>query len=163
MKPCRPIIVVEGPDGSGKSTLAASLSKILNWPMIHTGGPIFEKKTFESQIVGLKETEHVIYDRIPPISQLVYPLIFGRDAYTSLSETLELLNVMNPWILYCKTKHPNMVSTPKAHKSPEWTQSVLDKHEAICTQYDIIMSLLPNVIVYDWQKPDRWEMFLCVD
>jgi energy-coupling factor transporter ATP-binding protein EcfA2 len=161
----RPIIVIEGPDGSGKSTLAASLSKILNWPMIHTGGPIFERKTFEARISGLTDTEHVIYDRIPPISQLVYPLILGRPSYTSLGETLEILDVMKPCILYCRTQQAkeNMVATPKVHKSEEFTQSVLDQHEAIVTQYDIIMSLLPSVIVYDWRNPLWRALKLCAD
>lgn len=75
MNTLRPIIV-EGPDGAGKTWLCRDLAHIFKAEIVHTGGRIKDQDDYDRRVQGVfndfRYKPRVIFDRVPPLSELVY-------------------------------------------------------------------------------------------
>lgn len=148
------IIILEGPDGGGKSTLAGKLVKDLNAKYYHSGGPK-TKSEMDMVINELEIMAHsksiIIVDRVPWISEMVYPYAFGRKPVLSVAEYLQHLKLPQK-IIYCKPSGPAQMSLDyKEHKPKEHTESVIKNHERIADLYDALFKRIPH-IRYDFYK-----------
>jgi hypothetical protein len=152
----RPIIV-EGPDGSGKSTLVAKLSRDLNLPIHHPGGPPINKDEFMGRLNFYSHNkDKFIFDRAPHISELIYPKAMGRLGVVGASTLHQLLGTLKPVIIYCRRKSmrdmwESIDHSKKAHKSPQHMAEVLAQFKNIVDGYDGLMPTL-GCLVYDWAE-----------
>lgn len=160
----RPIFV-EGPDGSGKSTLVQKLVYERNTFGVHTGGPPRSEDDMIARVFNLMELCRVapkplVFDRCPPVCEMVYPVAFGRPMYLNQSVLLWVIEQINPVIVYCRRgteiMKADMVKAQKGHKPYEHLQKVLDRFPALVEAYDEAFAVLDDrrvkVIEYDWGR-----------
>lgn len=161
---CHPVIVLEGPDGAGKSTLSNHLAKHFMWMQVHTGGPIVTRDEIFERIKTkeLMTKEFAIFDRIPMISELVYPLVAPRELFITEQESLDLIKQMRPVIVYCRLDSSekmlsHILSSPKGHKPPEYLEKVKANHQRITDRYEEVMKIIPPefLIPFNWEQ-DFW-------
>lgn len=148
------LIILEGADGGGKTTLAAKLVKDLAASYYHSGGP----KTPEEMQMRINELEimahskdFVIVDRVPWISEMIYPYAFGRKPILTVKQHLENLKLPQK-IIFCRPDGPMQMSLElKAHKPKEHTENVIKNHERIIDLYDALFQRIHH-IRYDYRK-----------
>jgi len=162
----RPIIV-EGPDGSGKSTLVAKLSRDLNLPIHHPGGPPINRDEFTHRLNFYSQNrDKFIFDRAPHISELIYPKAVGRLGVVGNSMLYHLLESLNPVIIYCRRKSmrdmwESIDHSKKAHKTPQHMAEVLSQFKNIVDGYDALLLKAPpvkTIISYDWAEMPYTEL-----
>lgn len=168
--------MLEGPDGAGKSTLAAELAKTYGLNLVHTGGPLKDRKAFEDREAHLdllNNLELRIYDRVPYISDLVYAFLECRDPVVTTTDVSRFIEQVRPVIIYCRlTSSAEMLDSismeKKAHKSPEHMEKVIRSHPALVASYDKVMHDLPLryracVLHYNWKKSSLASLKFSLD
>jgi len=136
-------IVVEGPDGSGKTTLLNRLSRDLNLPVFHTGGPPSSKIMLEQKIKdAVEKSKTHLLDRIPHISDPVYSRISVRNPFISENTLREELKTLNPIVVYCRLASVSEMfksidQTKKQHKPKAHLEEVLWRYKSIVDGYDL--------------------------
>lgn len=137
--------IFEGPDGAGKSFTALEVSRVVNLPIHHFGGPPESDDEILERVKFIGEADNMIFDRIPWISDQIYgPLIRGTD---SIFQNMKLPPMKFP-IIYCRPSLKTILSVSleaKAHKSQEHTDKVKQKILDIVRAYDIIMCKIPHI------------------
>lgn len=157
------MIILEGPEGAGKSTLGLKLSTKLNLPLIHTGGPIISKEELHDRLDSLEimRCPDKIFDRLPLISELMYAPLQNREPFISRKSAIEILSYIGPTIYYCRLsdtdKMLDKMVDGKAHKSPEWMNTIREDYYDLVTEYDRLMDEIRQanvrVIHVDWTDP----------
>jgi hypothetical protein len=154
-------IVLEGPDGAGKSYLGERLSRELNMPLVHTGGPA---RTTEQlyQFIDRFTREGCIFDRHPLISDCIYKTALGLRNLEDPRVLVKLLRRWNPVVVYCRLEsiddmQANIVRTSKAHKPPEYLEKVLANHLRVTQCYDLFFAKLPY-LNYAWDTDSYNEL-----
>ncbi len=158
------LIIVDGPDGAGKSTLINQIKSrfiVLSAPKSHA------KKARNEYLIDYdmmrheaKDSHTFIRDRSFLIGEYIYPSILNRDPKFSQPELWNMLQIVDPIILYCRLDNKmdmfnNISRELKEHKPTEFTQSVLNQYEKIVDAYDDFMVNAKlagiKVLKYDWK------------
>lgn len=161
-------VIIEGPDGSGKSTLVAKLSRDLNLPIHHPGGPPINRYEFIRRLNFYSQNRgKFIFDRAPHISELIYPEAMGRLSVVGNSMLYHLLESLNPVIVYCRRKNmrdmwESIDHSKKPHKTSQHLAEVLARFKNIVDGYDALLLSKPlpvkEVILYDWSEMSYPEL-----
>lgn len=131
-------IVVEGPDGSGKSSLCALLSLHTGRVIVGGEGPSKAMGEFDMRARRLLQYREVIFDRHPVVSGPIYSA-FREGPQDQMSPHVErAFYASRPFFIYC---HPTTATTwtndNEAVDTPEYQAWLKEKHEFICTSYEL--------------------------
>lgn len=159
------LIIVDGPDGAGKSTLINQIKDkfvVLSAPKSHA------KKTREEFLIDYdmmrqeaKDSHMFIRDRSFLVGEYIYPSILNRDPKFTQQELWNMLQVVDPVIIYCRLDSKvdmfnNISRELKEHKPTEFTQAVMNQYERIVDAYDDYMINAKlvgiKVLKYNWQQ-----------
>lgn len=151
------MIIIEGPDNAGKSTLAEKLSKALEIPVVHSVRP--EKHWSEEDVLYHStwqlRPQEAILDRVYAISEYVYGrVIRGKTALGSKhSEALFDLYNRPYLIIYCRPDDHTIL----ANGSRDQMEGVIQHHQAIINEYDILMEEVKRFTVgevfhFNWKS-----------
>lgn len=137
--------IFEGPDGSGKSSTALEVSKAVNFPVHHFGGPPESKKEILKRVEFIHTADNIIFDRVPYISDQIYGPIIRREDSIFQNKMYPLIKFP---LIYCRPSIETILSVslePKLHKSQEHTDKVKDQIVQIIMAYDKIMEQLVHI------------------
>lgn len=164
------MIIIEGPDNSGKTTLGNRLSKRLNVPLQHSGGPAKGKDEILMRTDNiLRERNSIcIRDRIPIISEYVYANALGRPSFFTDENIMHYLNLliqMHPVIIFCNP--PKEIVLGGNHKfgehdTPEHHRKVEENKLTIYEMYQSVFSMIPHYS-YDWTQDNIDTIYLACD
>jgi hypothetical protein len=135
-------IVLEGPDNSGKSTLARALLDVApSYHYYHPGGPpadeVEEDQFISNQILMAHAKTPILFDRITPVSQLVYAPRPERQA-VRVGAVSEILNTSV--LVYCRPSTDCLMRFEKF----TWREGESEAHKQL-----IIRNQLTYVQRYD--------------
>jgi thymidylate kinase len=156
MKP----IIIEGGNATGKTRLANSLALELSkrgWKYRTNKLPRARSVEDQFRLYDLIETllsnnVPIIFDRIPFISDLVYPLRYSLHI-PIIEIAQKFISNYKPIIIYCKI--------PPEAAYTNYTNRALNKEDfsfAVYDLYDRIMAHFPNVIQYNYFRMTENEM-----
>jgi hypothetical protein len=177
----RPVIV-EGPDGNGKTYLVQRLIKDLATVGIMTGSAA---KSFDElnsrmgQMIRLADLSRelpapIIFDRCCHISEMIYPMITGRDQLAPLAYLSSHLVGLDPVLVYCRRKSARIgdvrkqfwedaQAKAKGHKPVGAAKTLYDCYPELIFEYDKAFNRLDDlgfsIIHYDFEADD-YDTFL---
>lgn len=158
-------ILLEGCDASGKTSLARLVQKMN--PDIYyyaSGGApksISEMIGFCDQQYRLACNDHIILDRVTPISHPIYNADkLDIDDIDFLSGMLDrILKLYNTTLVYCRPSNEHLLN-PKSHEwkeydTPEHIEKVLTQQHMFIEAYDQVMSAHPHILV-NFENTDQY-------
>lgn len=155
------MIIIEGPDNAGKTTLCEKLSKRLNVPIEHSGGPGKSKQEMQHRIneMFVRRNYACIRDRIPIISDYIYSKSMGRESLfddNNISQYLSDLLCKHPVIIFCWPGERHLFESShemSKHADEEHHINVEAKKVTIANMYQSVMRRIPHY-TYDFNKDD---------
>lgn len=130
-------IILEGPDNAGKSTLAAYLSKYLNLPLTHSGGPSkYSGEVNERTVKFNADPETRIYDRHPAISQNLYQRALQQRGELVHALHVDAFYTLRPLIIYCRNERGTDGHVLSEHSSTDYFNEVATHFQDLCSLYD---------------------------
>lgn len=156
----RRTVIVEGPDGAGKSTLIQVLAEGLGRSLVHTGGPRATKEEVDEAMRMVEVRQAGLFDRCSHISNPIYASVDGRQDPFTPEEYRARLASFKPIVVYCRLRSVDrmlslILSTTKAHKPPEYLETVRKSYPKIVDLYDRHMSEIEKVVPvirYSWDE-----------
>lgn len=123
-------IIVEGPDGSGKTTLIQRLHELTMWPIVPGEGPEKYPGEAENRIRRYnahKPEPHLIYDRHPAVSHLIYSQFTNVTKINPNDPVINDFYSQDNLFVYC---HPPEVISHQIspHDTPDLLEAI-DFHQ----------------------------------
>lgn len=168
------MIVVEGFDASGKSTLAKRIADLLDWPILHTGGPTTDEVDVMTCLHRSEQRMRmrVVQDRITHISESVYShLEFPAKAARALDAIREIPSTT--FVVYCKPP-PEFLIDALTHEHEQHAWDTGDHLErlhrdarSMIAFYDTVMAMVRlrcPVYIYDRScEPDAGSILKIIE
>lgn len=139
-------LIFEGPDGAGKTFTALEISRAVNLPLYHAGGPPKSPGELIERIETMQKLEGYVLDRFPIISDSVYAHVIRDESIVPL-EDISYEHIPFP-VIYCRPSAKTILESKlvtKPHKNQEHLSEVKRNIRKIINRYDFIMSKIPHI------------------
>lgn len=163
------MIIVEGPDGAGKTTLAEAIAADFRLeyrrnPKVSSTegpeGPSAYEWFIAELLAGYRHVREGVYDRIFPISELVYRSVMETTSSVSPSQMTyaqSLLAATDSLIIFCLPADELVYANLKKGKSKQLKGLTRAKAEQLVWTYHTVAHLWgltrgTRVVMYDWDN-----------
>ncbi len=157
------MIICEGPDLGGKSTVTKQLADYFGMKVYHAGGPPKTQNEFVKRVFEMENyKDHMVFDRSPLISELVYGAIIRDRIIISPAWIFTFIENISPLIIYCRpsiqhlTGHLHIIhNQSKDYKPNAHRDAVKNNYMAIVRAYDYLLRYLLKqyVVEHDFRQP----------
>lgn len=148
------LIIVEGMDNTGKSTLIQTLAEEFRLPTART-----YKKPDSSKEIHIWDAwcnscpHHLILDRHPAISDLIYGPILRGITYSGLGLAQDVRE--GNFLIYCR---PSIEVIEQTINDRDQLEGVVDNSRKLLHAYDYLMEELHPDVIYDYTQKEEIDI-----